>query len=940
MADGINCCSVSPSKKRSLPNALWHDPYSDLSITNSTRPAAGSHEDHQVPSPQKRVIMDYDYECNESSNGDSNDYDCDVTNDNDESSLSRDLEMTPSYGGITQRMKELTLQEETGDELQNKAIALAMQGKNVFLTGKAGTGKSWTTRKIVMSFEQQQKTMHVTASSGIAAINVNGVTIHSWGGFGIGEYYSDFDRMMDKKTSEKIRKTKALLIDEISMLDGHLFDVLECMVSIIRCYGLVEERLALMLITADGRNITSEETGGVSETKRESSIVSPYMLEMRWKSHTVGGLDDIPAWGGLQLIVVGDFFQLPPVPNSRNTDSGREVLLENNELCETEYNLKIGRQGSYAFESNAWQRSKLHPVELEEVHRQAENDGLFELLNAMREGEPNLACKHRAALSALKSPLPKRSDGITPTELHSKNSLVNSRNRDQLKKLDGSEHLLRSLDEVEFDHAYKTKLLQKYNLEHFGHMPYLFASVEVSPPPPLLIEARNKLLRLEEQTKQLFDNDDYDALIPMKKQKDDLKAQIEAAENEEKEKSIISISSIQEFLNRGLVHGVPLAETDPKDIFQNFQRFQVQLKQDFEVLKEHADQSFFQKQCRVGQVIEMKEKAQVMLLWNLDLYAKLANGSRGIVEGFVSIACYRHLLEQEVKKRELKEMKSDNDAPRTPAKSNHSVGESANVAGASAVAGACTSTNDQNQNKNESEPIVEDYNYSMNPEFLMEIISYIENVDDLSRELKCMDKLLLVDMKDLPFVQFTNGMKRLILPQPFQREFKGCGHATRWQVPLSLAWAISIHKSQGMTIDWLHVDLKDCFSVGQAYVACSRGKSLKAMTVENFNHYEIKTSKKVQQFYKSGNASYPFTWSDTIAEFDKLVRDENTLEERMRKRYKSKVCKLCRLHCVVRQVHSNRSGNYGKWYIKCPENYLNGHTYEFVPVTPCDIRHS
>jgi len=133
MVDGINCCSVSPSKKRSLPNALWHDPYSDLSITNSTRPAAGSHEDHQVPSPQKRIIKDYDYECNESSNGDSNDCDCAVTNDNDESSLSRDLEMTPSYGGITQSMKELTLQEETGDELQNKAIALACKVKTCFL---------------------------------------------------------------------------------------------------------------------------------------------------------------------------------------------------------------------------------------------------------------------------------------------------------------------------------------------------------------------------------------------------------------------------------------------------------------------------------------------------------------------------------------------------------------------------------------------------------------------------------------------------------------------------------------------------------------------------------------------------------------------------------------------------------------------------------------
>ena len=80
------------------------------------------------------------------------------------------------------------------------------------------TGKSWTTRKIVDNCRHENQVIHVTAPTGIAAINVNGITIHAWGGFGLGEYYTDFDKMMDPTVMEKIRKTDVLLIEEISMV--------------------------------------------------------------------------------------------------------------------------------------------------------------------------------------------------------------------------------------------------------------------------------------------------------------------------------------------------------------------------------------------------------------------------------------------------------------------------------------------------------------------------------------------------------------------------------------------------------------------------------------------------------------------------------------------------------------------------------------------------
>eukprot|EP00957_Ditylum_brightwellii_P200525 15287167-Ditylum_brightwellii.AAC.1 len=133
-----------------------------------------------------------------------------------------DLSYVPEIGILTQNMKQLTFDEEvTGDKEQEEAITCATKGENIFLTGRAGTGKSWATRRIVHSLSSAGKVVHVTAPTGMAAINVDGTTIHRWGGFGVGEYYADFDKMMDKENRQRIRKTHTLLIDEISMLSGH-----------------------------------------------------------------------------------------------------------------------------------------------------------------------------------------------------------------------------------------------------------------------------------------------------------------------------------------------------------------------------------------------------------------------------------------------------------------------------------------------------------------------------------------------------------------------------------------------------------------------------------------------------------------------------------------------------------------------------------------------
>lgn len=691
-----------------------------------------------------------------------------------EASFVYDLETTPEYGDLIRQLDELSINEnEEGDEMQNKAIQLALEGKNIFLTGKAGTGKSWVTRKLRSEFITQKKNLHVTAPTGIAAIQSNGVTINSWGKFGIGEYYSDFDRMMSKEVRDKICKTDVLVIEEISMVNGHLFDVLECMIAIIRCYEDVKER--------------------ISDIKRESgldtnskAIMSPLMLEMRWTAVEARGLLDIPPFGGLQVILVGDFYQLPPIAKKHDLDADNSILMENQELSEKDFYLKVGLTGSYAFESRTWQRMKLEQVELVQVHRQNKDDGLFDCLNAMRDGSIHNKSEHDNVLEALQNPLPKRDDGIVPTELHSKNANVDERNRSELAKLNEESINFISLDEVTFAHEYKEQMLRKYNLEDFGHMPALYASVMKPRPPQELIEARKKFSAIDTIMKDLLAKGDYGSIPPLGIEKDKLKETLTKMESDYERQSIVTPETFKDFIESNFVAS-SVTDITPNDVYQRYKRFDDQLQRDYHSLKEHADKHFFQKQCRVGQNIELKKSSQVMLLFNVDVSSGLANGSRGIIHDFIPIALYRDMLSQENKKRE------ETSQP-TILQSN------------SSTVGHCNTSDDAHErgpseaplNASNKSPHVDYSVYNVEPTVIESLKAKISNMTDLKRELDILDKVDESKIPMLPYVKFIeNDSAQIIIPQPFSKFYRNCGQATRYQIPLTLAWAISIHKSQG-----------------------------------------------------------------------------------------------------------------------------------------------
>lgn len=240
---------------------------------------------------------------------------------------------------------------------QDKALEVLKKGGNVFLTGEPGSGKSYTVNKFTAWLEERYVEYAVTASTGIAATHIGGVTIHSWASLGIKEVITDqhVEDILENKpfVVRKIQAAKVLIIDEVSMLSAQSIDNIDKMLKGIRSKGFME-------------------------------TPKPF--------------------GGIQIVFVGDFFQLPPVT-------------------------KDGKVAKFAFESEAWKAAAPTVCYLTEQHRQS--DELFlEILTAMRSGKVSKA--HKKALS--------HKPKITPeTKLFTHNVEVDRINAEELEKIEGEE---------------------------------------------------------------------------------------------------------------------------------------------------------------------------------------------------------------------------------------------------------------------------------------------------------------------------------------------------------------------------------------------------------------------------------------------------------------------------------------------------------------------
>jgi ATP-dependent exoDNAse (exonuclease V) alpha subunit len=238
---------------------------------------------------------------------------------------------------------------------QGIALEVMLSGESVLLTGPAGAGKTFVLNQFIRLAKSGGKHVSVTATTGLAATHLGGTTIHSWSGIGISdEVPTNVVEHMSKGRFEIIEKTDVLIIDEISMLHDYRLDMVDEICRAVR--------------------------------KKDEPF------------------------GGIQLIMSGDFFQLPPI------------------------NRGDSRAGGFVVNSNVWQ--ELDPVicYLEEQHRQ-EDEELIDILNAMRAGE--LRRHHAEKLLARVDVMPEGDE--TLTELHTVNVDVDKMNESQLEQLDGDE---------------------------------------------------------------------------------------------------------------------------------------------------------------------------------------------------------------------------------------------------------------------------------------------------------------------------------------------------------------------------------------------------------------------------------------------------------------------------------------------------------------------
>src|SRR3989304_3249676 len=113
---------------------------------------------------------------------------------------------------------------------QETALTILKTGANVFLAGEPGSGKTHTINRYVEYLREHNVKPAVTASTGIAATHIGGMTIHSWSGIGIRKTLNqeELKELADKKKiASRVSKTNVLIIDEISMLDGRALDSIE-----------------------------------------------------------------------------------------------------------------------------------------------------------------------------------------------------------------------------------------------------------------------------------------------------------------------------------------------------------------------------------------------------------------------------------------------------------------------------------------------------------------------------------------------------------------------------------------------------------------------------------------------------------------------------------------------------------------------------------------
>ena len=248
-------------------------------------------------------------------------------------------------------------------------MSILKTGVNVFLTGEPGSGKTHTINDYVAYLRDRSIEPAITASTGIAATHIGGMTIHSWSGTGIKTKLDKQDLsdiVSNDYVVERVRRAKVLIIDEISMLPPETLSMVDSVCRAIK--------------------------------------------------------KDVRAFGGLQIVLVGDFFQLPPVVKNEEAANAIQTLLRRTRL-------------RFAYGSPAWTRAELTVCYLTEQYRQDDADFL-NLLSAIRGNTFDNV--HLQRVESRRIEYVDAPESIP--KLFSHNNEVDSINNDLLEQLPGEPH--------------------------------------------------------------------------------------------------------------------------------------------------------------------------------------------------------------------------------------------------------------------------------------------------------------------------------------------------------------------------------------------------------------------------------------------------------------------------------------------------------------------
>ncbi|XP_070775632.1 ATP-dependent DNA helicase PIF1 [Enoplosus armatus] len=255
----------------------------------------------------------------------------------------------------------LALSSRKLNKEQAAVLSAVLSGRNVFFTGSAGTGKSFLLKRIMGSLPP--KSTFATASTGVAACHIGGTTLHNFAGIGSGS--APLEQCIELAQRPGVLRhwttCRHLIIDEVSMVEAQFFDKLE----------------------------------SVARSVRRST--EPF--------------------GGIQLIVCGDFLQLPPV------SKGKE-------------------KASFCFQARSWRKVIQLNMELTEVRRQTDRS-FISLLQAVRVGRVTEEVAAKLTESAYNQI---ERDGILATRLCTHKDDVELTNENKLQQLPGSVRVFEALD--------------------------------------------------------------------------------------------------------------------------------------------------------------------------------------------------------------------------------------------------------------------------------------------------------------------------------------------------------------------------------------------------------------------------------------------------------------------------------------------------------------